>query len=403
MCCLAIFSIVFSKFLLTLSMILLLFSSVFDFSFENKFYFKTGDYFKQNWKNIWQNKAFLVLTLLFFSVAISGFWSDDLSYWNDRLRIRLPFLVLPLAFAWLPQMPKKDYFTCFYFLLLILSISMVGVLINYVLDYERINETLLHGKNIPVPMNHIRFSLLLAFSIVNGVILYSENFYVKYVWEKKLIAVLTIFLFLSIHILTVRSGLASLYIAIGILGLRYILLTKRYLLSIALGVFLIATPSLAYYFVPSVQNKIHYAIYDLQQFNSGKGSNYSDSERLGSILAGLKVGNENPILGCGYGDLDRDVNVAYREVFPQEKEPKIPHNQYIMTYAGLGITGLLVFIFAIFFPVFYKKNYKDAIFLGLNVIVIFSFLVEATIETQAGTALYCLFLCIGIGRKDGMD
>ena len=399
LCCLAVFSILFSKFLLTLSMILLLFSSIFDFSFQNKFYFKTSDYFKQNWKNIWQNKAFLVINILFFGVAISVFWSEDLNYWSDRLRIRLPFLVLPMAFAWLPQMSKRNYFTCFYFLLLLLSVTTFGVLINYALDFAKINETLLHGKNIPVPMNHIRYSLLLAFSIINGVILHHENFYIKYKWEKKLLVFLTVFLFISIHILTVRSGLACLYVAIAILSLRYIWLSKRYILVLALLGFLFSPPPLAYYFIPSVQNKIHYGLYDLEQFRSGKGSNYSDSERLGSILAGLKVGNDNPILGCGYGDLERDVNIAYREVFPQEKEPKIPHNQYIMTYAGLGWVGLLLFIFAIFIPVFYKKNYKEPIFLALNIIVIFSFLVEATIETQAGTALYCLFLCMGINAN----
>ena len=361
--------------------------------------FKISVYFKQNWRNIWQNKAFLVISILFFGVAISVFWSDNLNYWSDRLRIRIPFLILPMAFAWLPKMSKKDYFTCFYFLLFLLSVAMVGVLINYALDYANINESLLRGKNIPVPMNHIRFSLLLAFSIINGVILYSENFYLKYRWEKKLLLILTIFLFIGIHILTVRSGLACLYAAIALLGARYIWLTKRYVLLFGLLGFLFLIPSLAYYFVPSVQNKVYYALYDWEQFKSGKGSNYSDAERIGSIMAGLKVGNDNPILGCGYGDLDRDVNIAYREVFPEEKEPKIPHNQYIMTYAGLGLFGLLSFLFAIFLPVFYKKNYKDPIFLALNIIIIFSFLAEATIETQAGTALYTLFLCMGIGQN----
>ncbi len=384
-------------------MILIFASSIFDFSLQNKFLFQRSTFFKENWQKIYQNKAFLIITILFFSVAISFFWSDDTAYWSERLRIRLPFLVLPMAFAWLPKMQKRNYLTCFYFLLLLLSVTMIGVLINYALDFDHINETLLHGKNIPVPMNHIRFSLLLAFSIINGVILYQSNFYLKYKWEQKLLLFCTIFLFIGIHILTVRSGLVCLYLAIAVLGVRFIWLTKRYILLLGLFGFIFLVPSLAYYFVPSVQNKIHYALYDLEQFRGGKGSNYSDSERIGSILAGLKVGNDNPVLGCGYGDLDRDVNIAYREVFPQEKEPKIPHNQYVMTYAGLGIVGLCLFICATFYPVFYQKNYKDSIFLGLNVILICSFLAEATIETQAGTAMYCLFLCMGLSVEKTED
>ena len=384
-------------------MILILVSSIFDFSFQNKFLFKISVFFKENGQKITQNKAFLVITLLFFSVAISFFWSDDTVYWSERLRIRLPFLVLPIAFAWLPKMERKNYFFCFYFLLLLLSIVTIGVLINYALDFAHINETLLHGKNIPVPMNHIRFSLLLAFSILNGIILYHANFYFKYKWEQKLILFCTIFLFISIHILTVRSGLACLYIAIAILGLRYIVLSKRYILLGALFGFLFMIPCFAYYFIPSVQNKVDYGLYDLEQFRAGKGSNYSDSERIGSIMAGLKVGNDNPILGCGYGDLNKEVNIAYREVFPQEKEPKIPHNQYVMIYAGLGIVGLCLFFYTIFYPIFYQRNYKESIFLGLNIILICSFLTEATLETQAGVALYCLFLCMGISVEKTED
>ena len=41
----------------------------------------------------------LGLSLLFFLPFVSGLWSDDLHKWGDVVRIKLPLLFVPLAFA----------------------------------------------------------------------------------------------------------------------------------------------------------------------------------------------------------------------------------------------------------------------------------------------------------------
>src|SRR5712675_2253585 len=57
-------------------------------------------------KNIWEQlKKFFsstllwTISLLFLLPLISGLWSEDLSKWSQILRIKLPFLLLPLCFA----------------------------------------------------------------------------------------------------------------------------------------------------------------------------------------------------------------------------------------------------------------------------------------------------------------
>jgi O-antigen ligase len=124
---------------------------------------------------------------------------------------------LPLAFAWLPSISKRHYQGVFYAMLYLMFIVVVGVLINYAIDFQRINESLLHGKHVPVPMNHIRFSLMLALTIVSGIILYAEGYFWRKPWERYLIGAMVIFLTISIHILSVRSGIAALYATLGIL------------------------------------------------------------------------------------------------------------------------------------------------------------------------------------------
>lgn len=391
-----------ARFFLSQAMIWLLLSAILSFSYERKGFFRISDYFKQYWRTCYQYTSFLIVPLFFLMVFCSGLWSDDLSYWGDKLRVRLPFIAIPLAFAWLPSISKRHYQHFYYMLLLLMSVVLVGVLANYALDFQRINATLIHGKNIPVPMNHIRFSLMLALTIVSGTIIYSEGYFWRNAWEQKLIAVLVLFLLLGIHILAVRSGILALYITLGLLGFRYfIILKKAYLQGLIAAIVLAALPLAAYYSMPSIQQKVAYFLLDRAKYFENGGSDYSDSERLGSILVGLHIGNKSPWCGCGYGDLWFEIERGYAVVFPQDCEPKIPHNQLVITYAGLGIVGVVIFLFAFFFPILYHRSYRDWHFLALHILIFISFMVEATIETQVGTAVYTFFLGLGQNHLKG--
>jgi O-antigen ligase len=386
-----------ARFFLSQAMIWLLLSGILTFTGRKFPFFSVSEDFKQNFSIVWKNKAFAVVPLFLIIVMLSIFWSSELPYWIEKTRIRLPFLVIPLAFAWLPTITKRHYQSVFYGMLILISIVSLGVLINYSLDYEAITSSLLHGKNIPVPMNHIRFSLLMSFAIVAGFILYAENFTWKYAWERKFIVGLSIFLIVAIHILSVRSGIVALYGTLFFLGFRfYIILKKQYLKGIFVGSLFILLPFAAYFLMPSLQNKVDYAIRDYQHFIKGDGADFSDAERLESIFVGIEIGNQAPLLGCGYGDLWKEIQATYARRFPREDELKLPHNQFVVIYAGLGVLGLSMFVFIFLFPLFYQKNYQDWYFLALHLIVFFSFLVEPTMETQVGTAIYSFFLGLGL-------
>ena len=357
---------------------------------------------RNHFDRFWQYRSYVVVMLIFLSVLISGLWSPPNGEWLGKLTIRLPFLALPLAFAWLPSISKDYYRLVFYGMLLLLSLVSVGVLLNYALQFDIITESLRHGKNIPVPMNHIRFSLLLGLGVCSGILLYLEGYFLRYKWERNLILGISIFLFITIHILSVRSGIVALYATLALLGFRYYIVKKKeYLKGIILGAALLIAPVLAYLLLPSLQNKVMYAMYDMEQFRAGKGSDFSDSERFGSIMVGLDIGNRYPLLGCGYGNLNQEISSTYQRVFPQDKECKLPHNQFIMTYAAAGIIGVMVLLIAFFYPLFYRKNYRDWYFLALHCIIFCSFLVEATIETQVGTLLYAFFLGLGLNYNMG--
>jgi hypothetical protein len=105
------------------------------------------------------------------------------------------------------------------------------------------------------------------------------------------------------------------------------------------------------------------------------------------------MGNEAPLLGVGIGDI-RDKTEAYLQVnYPGVAGSGFtPQSQYVWQYAGMGWLGLLVFIAVTFFPLFYKNGWRYALLGSFLAIAIPSFVIEQTLETQLGTAIYLVFL-----------
>jgi len=348
---------------------------------------------KENFSEILKDKSFLVITIPFFLVLFSSVYSTDWHYTLERLRIKLPFLLLPFAFFSLPDLDKKDFQKVLFFQLFLACVAAIGVGVNYLIDFENITTELSRGGAIPTPGNHIRFSLILAFSVLAGASLYWTRVQLKYAFERRLVLLLTLFLFVFMHVLSVRSGLLVLYISIGLLLLRYIFFSRRYVVGLIGMVVLLLLPILAYKTVPSFKNKLAYMEYDLKMYLSGKGANYSDAERITSLQAGLEVGNENKWLGVGAGDLRQVIKEKYKKDFPNITR-RMPHNQFITIYAGTGLIGLLFFSFSFFYPIFAKRRFTDALFLGIHAIVFFSFMMESTIENAVGIAFYIFYLLL---------
>jgi hypothetical protein len=355
----------------------------------------------ERWRAFWRRPDYWVFGL-HFVIVLLGFWSvQDWPFWLERLRIKLPFLILPLAFFFMPQFNLRQYQGLLLALILLLALSSLGILGNYLLYYEDIQLLLKQGQAMPMPSNHIRFSLLLAIGVIAAGQLYFTGFYWKNPVERQWIAALGLFLLLFLHILSVRSGIAALYLALLVLSLRYAWVSRRY--GVALGVMaaLIAIPLLGYALLPSFKMKVDYALYDLRMRQSGQGHLLSDSERITTLRVGWNIFQSAPLLGVGAGNLDQAVAFQYRSHFPQAARVMMPHNQFLYVAAGSGLVGLLLFCIAIFLPLFYQKHYEDYWYLGVYVVILASLLVEATLENAMGVALVTYFLLGGLALRNG--
>ncbi len=351
---------------------------------------------RANWQRFFAYKPWPAVTLFFFIVLVSALWSSDWEYTLERLRIKLPFLVLPFAFASMPRLERREIFTILYFLVFIMFALGLYVFIYFLADYEHCMEILGKGGHLPTPSNHIRFSLTVALSILAGVVLFHEKFYLRSPFERHLVGFLTLFLFGFIHLLSVRSGIAALYIGLLVLLIYYIVVRRKYLLGVAAIAVLFFLPLVAYHTLPTFRIKVDYARWDYLQFKQGIGGGYTDSERLVSMQVGWRIFKQHPLLGVGAGDLKREVQRIYDSELAGRYNFRMPHNQFITVMAGSGLLGLLAFLTAFFLPLCYRGNYRQPLFAALHAVIFMSFLMENTIENNFGVSLYLFFLLTGL-------
>lgn len=343
------------------------------------------------------------LTLLFWLVVPGFLGLDDPTYWYSRLRIKVPFLLLPLAFMLLPPLSRRQVRGLHGVLLGLLVVVSIQIVATYLLDYAAINQAIKEGRTIPTPGNHIRLSLLMAYGVVSGIQLLREGSVVRYRWARGVVAVATLLVLVVLHILSVRSGLAVLYVVLAAMLVHAIVTQGRWRLGIGGLVLLVGLPVLTYALVPSFRNKINYTRYQYQlrwDQNMQQG-NYSDAGRLLSWRIGWELLREHPWRGVGPGNLRQRVDQIYAERYPEVERQRMPHNQFLSVAAGSGLLGLLVFLVGFLAPLFCRKAYHSPLLLFFYLIITLSCLVENTLENAEGVGLFTLWVCIltGNGRR----
>jgi O-antigen ligase len=166
-------------------------------------------------------------------------------------------------------------------------------------------------------------------------------------------------------------------------------------MALPVMVLVIALPFVAYWGIPSFKAKFSYVRYDLQTFFQSDNTNgLSDAARILSVKNGLQMGVENFWLGTSAGDLQMEADKFYIGHPDIPPERRLPHNQFIWIFAVTGIMGLILFCWGIFLPLFSRKNYLHPMFACLYIIIVSSFLTEATLEEEIGACFYLVFMLL---------
>lgn len=378
--------LVFSKFLLSMS--------IFGLSSLLLLPMLRGGKILPQWSRLWSDqRVWLGMIILFMVVVISGINSSNTGDWLHYIRLRLPMVTLPLAVAFVPRL-RLDFFRSLLLLFIATcTVSSMLVLGDYLLHFDAIQAGISEGQPMDTPVNHIRYSLMIALSCLFSILLAVD--YRRY---RVLLTMVGIWLFVFIHILAVRSGIAVLYGSILLLTMMYIYRSRQWLRGASIVATIIFAVAVLVATIPSLQNKLYYMEHDLHQYLSGEGEQYSDSERIASIQAGWAVFSSSKWIGVGVGDIGAEMNQAYDQLNLVTDRKHLPHNQWIMTAASTGILGLVLTIVGFLWPLAYgPRNYYS---LTILLVIGLSMMVEHTLESSVGVGLYALLTTMILWSRD---
>lgn len=338
-------------------------------------------------KKFLKTPLLISISLLIFIPLISGLWSEDHGEWINVVKIKLPFLFLPLAFAGDWKLSDKQWKDIAYIFISLILISCSWSFWQYFSDIKAINESYLKAKTIPTLLynDHVRFSWLVCIAVmVNVYLIYASN-------KKKeslLLIIPLAFMVIYLHILAARTGLISLYFFFFCFFIFLLFQKKKY--SIFLLITIAAAAWASWQFFPTLQNRFRYVRYDLSLAKDGITPGTSDANRLISLKAGWLILQHNPF-GVGAGDVRNEANKWYDKNFPDitTTDKLYPSSEWMVYGDMAGWPAVLLFTFAIGFPLFVKMERHHFFWIMLIVVSIIVCLLETTLETQFGVFIYC--------------
>jgi O-antigen ligase len=329
------------------------------------------------------------ISLLFFIPFISGLWSDT-GQWQGIMLIKLPLLLMPLAFAADPGFTTRYWnWLGMLFILLVLGGSALSI-IQYASDFNEVNEQYLQAKTLITPLNndHVRFSWMVNIAIIACCYLYAQ--YRKFKTNSWLILLVAVCLVIFLHILAARTGLLSFYG--GLLLFICIEGRKRLKLQWIMtgSLFILLLPVAAYFILPSFRNRIQYFNYERHFFKRADyipGSN--DGMRLISIRGGGSLMLHHPIAGVGFGNMKPMMNQWYDQHYPlmHETDKILPSSEWILYGAGTGVPGFLLFIVILVIPFTIQTKNRNW-WLLINLGVIIGLMTDIGLEVQFGVFLF---------------
>lgn len=139
--------------------------------------------------------------------------------------------------------------------------------------------------------------------------------------------------------------------------------------------------------------RIKEVIFEYERFMNGEDPNgHSFIQRIIYLKAGADLFSANLELGVGIGDVHDEFMNYYEKNNSKLRgeNRKRVHNQYMSLAVGLGVFGLIIWLFVFYSPYFIMNNNRRLYFYFLLIISI-SFLTDNTLERQAGVMFFAFF------------
>jgi len=253
---------------------------------------------------------------------------------------------------------------------------------------ERYN--LFSYENLSILKHPSYFSMYLVFSICILYAFLRQKIIRQF--NYKIIAIIVILFFsIVIFLLQSRAGFISLafvYLMIPIIEIRR-KLKKRYFFYLAITFFIFASIFLS-------NPRVKLIVEDLKgiSVNTESSNLINKDVRFQIWYSSILVIKENLWFGTSPAELTNELVNKYDHLgFKSASELRLNcHNQYLETFAGLGVFGFLSLIFILGYSFVISIKHRNYLLFFLIIILAINFLFESMLNRMAGTLFMMFFM-----------
>ncbi|MES2592255.1 MAG: O-antigen ligase family protein [Bacteroidota bacterium] len=226
-----------SKFLMSLSQIILLCNWVLEGDLKNKF------------RSFLGNKTALLLSSLLLLHFLGLFYTSDFGYAFKDIRIKLPLLLMPLIISTSKPLSQK---LVDIILKLFIAAVIAGTIISMLILGKVIYRPVVDTRAISIFISHIRFALLICVAACVSIyfIFNASRFSHKFLWS-------AVFLWLVSFLIILESltGLITLTLVLFVLLIYIVIKSEIRILKYGSLLFLIGAVCFPMYYVKSIANE----------------------------------------------------------------------------------------------------------------------------------------------------
>lgn len=364
-----------------------------------------GD-FKSKWNRIRCN-IWILIPVLFYLLHIVGLlYTSNIDDGNFDLEKKMAIFILPLIIGSSSVLLTKTIFneliltfivSCFF-----TSILCVSKIVYSSFFYHHINYLFNYDLIEPVAFHPVYFSIYIVLSIC-----FLLSWFFNGPKDKKnnliklLVVVLTIYFILFLLLLASRTVVSIFFL---ILFAYFIYLIKKKYVPIKIG-FSIIIGLIVVVGILAIRSSTFRDRF-ISVFNSNFkkfGLNEDTHDYLNKNANGLTLRlmkwkcavlliKDNLFLGVGTGDTEDKLQQCYGEIGLWDGVIRFnAHNQFLQTWLGIGIPGLLLLLMYFFYPLYLGIKQGDFACVAFVLIFIASCLTESMLCCQKGIIFYSFF------------
>ena len=357
-----------------------------------------------------RNRFFLFLLILFYCFhLLSLLFTENIRAGTFDIQVKLSFLLLPLFFTGIlkDHIDLDNVLSSFFIGTLVAAILCFFIATWNSLDFDsgKIIFDVQPGENywenfflydrFSVFHHPSYFAMFILFALAVGFYFLNPNN--KNFTGNIFIVITMVFLSVTLFLLTSRAGLLTWFILIILFGFTFVKkrTKKSYFLvipfAILLGIFSLLLIKISRYNTVKEEFKV-YENYTQESIKSSIGT------RMILWEEALHVIKRNFFFGVGQGDIKTELfRQAKKKGYLQIVEKNLNvHNQFLETFVGLGIGGVILLIMILLGPVIKLKGKYFELFVYFIIIVSVNLVFESMFNRLAGVFFFAFFYCLFI-------